>query len=92
MSFKDDPIAEFCDAPPGILPLICLVFFTRKYNDHAKNLIINNSENSRNAFPIVSAAKEIATIIAIELQIVDPNTLSGTIFYFCYPNRIQYSK
>lgn len=56
---------------------MCLVFFTRKYNDHAKNLIINNSENSRNAFPIVSAAKEIATIIAIELQVVDPSTLTG---------------
>ena len=57
--------------------MVCLVFFTRKYNDHAKNLIINNSENSRNAFPIVSAAKEIATIIAIELQVVDPSTLTG---------------
>ena len=37
--------------------------------DRAKNLIINNSEHTKNAFPIVSAAKEI-TMIIIQVQIL----------------------
>ena len=62
----------------GILPLVCLDFFTKKYRDRAKNLIINNSENPSNAFPIVQAAKEITSLISNELSVLDSNAiLSG---------------
>ena len=77
-SFADAPLAQFHDAPPGILPLKCLHFFTRKYADRAQNLIINNSESSKNAFLIVPAAKQISSILASELNVTDCTNLMHT--------------
>ena len=68
-SFKDEPLAEFHDTPPGVLPLKCLTLFARRYKDQFHNLILNNSGRAENLFPIVEAAKHTTLIIAAELQI-----------------------
>jgi len=78
-SFKDEPLAEFSACPPGVLPLKCLAFFSRRYKDLFRTWILNNSGKSENVFPIVAAARHTTLVIADELQILSSASSSALV-------------